>query len=441
MPQAKKRRPSSKQQKSGGDKNKNKNKSKSKGKGKGKEPKVDPYDPRSTLTGDTLEKFVKSEVRAQTRPAIRGGKRTIDTLKALLSKGTNQLKGFEEQASGNITQYYKDLAANELKNVAQSQALGSRLNASIQGSGVAAGMGQNRGAEQALAGLRADEQLRQNAPSAARDELQAIIAQQKGAQQLENNALQGAASQQSANWGNLLTGMSMSAQARGGEQLADSQRDIKNRITDLQNQYIPDIREAVGTIKEARASKGDLRRQILMEARGAEREYLLSKGALGIDKQSLEASSKQAAFERKQAKKSKSGNPSLDVAKQYGKNKRKEQKRSLRNQLAVAEAQGDNKRAEQIRSRLNQLAVIEAQGGGGKGGKLGDYDKSDKQRALSIARRAGSIEQIGQNKQKVIDEMNRRYGVNPVLGRWALKRILKKAGGGTIPNTDLSERY
>lgn len=89
--------------------------------------------------------------------------------------------------------------------------------------------------------------------------------------------------------------------------------------------------------REVGAFKVDQRRQI----RSDERNYDLQLKTLASDKRGQ--------------------NTQLAVAKQYGKNKRKEQSRSLQNQLAVIQAQMQAAKAKGNQTLLNQLKVTEAQ--------------------------------------------------------------------------------
>ncbi len=453
MPQGKQRsnKPKKHDQK---DRKKGNAKNKSKQSNKQKQAKLDLYDPRTSLTGDDLKKFVKSEVRQQTRPQISANKRTVKSLKQLLSSQTGQLKDFDKQASRNIGSYYDDLAQSDKQATAISEALGARLTGELASQGGQTAQTIQSGADASTAALAADSTLRGDPNSPARSELQQIIAMQQGNAATESQALQGKGAAQSNTWTNLMQGLGQANQMRGAASLADIHQGTKESISDLQNQYAPDIREALGQIRDTRKSKGDLRNQLLQQLRGDERQYLLSKGALGVDKGSLKIDQAAAA-------KSKSGNPTLDVAKQYGINKKREQVRSLQNQLKVVQAQSDaasKRQAESLQSQLkvanrqlkaalakqkastnSQLKVNKAQQG--KGGKLSEYDKPDRQRAVNIARGAGSLSFINGNKQQVIAEMGRRYGVNPVLARWAVNKILKKHKAGSQSNTDFYDSH
>lgn len=346
------------------------------------------YDPRSTLSGDVLKKFVKSTVRQQIKPKVSADRSTVKTLKKLLGTQTDQLKGLQKQSDSNISDYYKNLAQQAQQSVATSQALGARLSGDLAGAASQAQGGIGTAGNAATAALTADEQLRGGAPSSARDELAAIIAQQQGGAAREGAALQGYGNAQATTATNTLLGMTQAEQMRGAQTISDTNREIRNRTTDLQNQYAPDIRSALAEIKTTKASKGDLKIKALSDARAAERQYELSQAAVGTNRLTAKAQAQnykaQAQASKKAVAKSPSGNPTLDVAKQYGKNKAKEQARSLQNQIKVLQQQGANKHAEQIQSLKNQLKVAKAQAQG-NGTKGKGYTKSEYLRAKDLA--------------------------------------------------------
>jgi hypothetical protein len=425
MPQGKQR---SNKPKKGNNKGNNKPKGKSDQKGNNKQnkkrqEKIDLYDPRTTLSGDTLKKFVKSQVRNQIRPEISANKRTVQTLKKLLSGQTDQLRKFDKQATGNIEDYYQDLAKGDKQATATSEALGSRLTGALGSQGVqTAGTIQNA-ADAATGALDADQALRQDSSNSARAELQQIIAMQQGNAATESQALQGKGAMQANSWSNLMQGMGQANQMRGAATLADIHQGTQTNIADLQNQYAPDLREAIGNIKEIRKSKGDIRNELLAQLRGDERQYLLSKGALGIDKESLKSDLLTAKQERKAAKKSKTGNPTLDVAKQYGKNKKQEQLRTLQNQLKVIKAQSGAKAREQQKSLENQIAVIQAQQSGKGGGAGKGYTRDEFLRAKDLANARLNLDQI-KSKEAYVDSIATLVngGVNSKAARAYLKK-------------------
>lgn len=397
------------------------------------------YDPRTTLMGKDLKKFVQSQVRQQIRPQLHAAQRQAKSLEKISESQVNQLLGLSKQANRNIGSYYDDLHRQDKANLARQQALGARLSGEVAASGTQAAQAVTGAADAANKRLDTYQGQMQQGPSSARAELQQLIAAQQGQTARENNAFNATASERNATWQSLLGGLAQANQARGGEILNDTTRNITNRITDLQNQYAPDIRQALGEAKDIRASKGDLRKQVLSETIQRERDYLLKKGALGVDKGQLKADLK-------------GQNSQIALAKQYGKNKAKEQKRSLASQLAVIKAQGSNKQKEQIQSLQNQLKVVEAQSsaaakkqadslrsqlkviarqqGGGKGNKLADYTtkqrKDAKQYVKQVYDKDTNWLRSKANQQALINRLHNSYRINPQLTKHFIQQFLKR---------------
>lgn len=418
----------------------NKNKGK-KGKGQGhltKTQRIDAlYDPRSTLTGSDLLKLAKKETKLQTKPAIHAGKRTLKSLTQLLGTQTDQLGALDQQASGNVSSYYKNLATKTAQNVGFSQALAGRLRGDVGQAGANAGQAIQGASQDALGRLAAAQATAGGTQTGAQNDLNQLIVQQTGDTAREGQALQGAAAARGNDWVNMLLGQGQAAQQRGGEQLSDIHRDVANKVTDLQGQYLPQIRDALGSINDARAQKGTILAKSIADLTDRERQFILSQGALGVNKGQLALDTKTAAqtnrLNKKTLKKT-GGNAALQTAKQYGKNKLNAIQASLESQLKVAKAQGDNKKAEQLRSRISQLKVIAAQKGG-QGGKDGSLPGSDKHRsrAMSLVRRAKyenklqNQDYVFHNKQSIIDQLVSKFGISNDVARWAVNKYTKDA--------------
>jgi len=153
-------------------------------------------------------------------------------------------------------------------------------------------------------------------------------------------------------------------------------------------------------LREFAQRKGEYKAAKRGELRGEEREYGLARQEFGSEK----------AGRRTQKK----------VAKQYGKNKKREQKRSLSNQLSVIGAQSQAAKAKQRGSTRSQLKVQQGYGKGGGKGK-GGVSKGQVKTGRGY---------LGQASKKDI----RRAGgkVNYLMGRggFSIKEARRAAGRG-----------
>lgn len=447
----KKNKKSNKKQNKLQNKNKNKKNNKNKTSMSMKSQKIDPYDPSMSLTGKSLKKFVQSQVKSQIKPQIGSAKRLAKALQKNLAAQTEQQRGLTNQTQQNIGGYYGNVAGLDQQAMARQQAIGARLTGEVGAAGSQATQQVGAASGAALERLSADEALRRGAPSSARDELQGIIAQQQGNVARESASQNATASNRSADWQSMLGMMQGATQMQGGYAVTEAGKAGRNRVTDLQMQYAPDIIEALGNVKDIKSTKGGLKNQILGETIERERQYGLSKGALGLEKKELKAST--------------SGkNSQMKLAKQYAKNKKKEQLRGLKNQLKVIQAQSGAKAAEQARSLEAQIRVLERQASnkaaeqkgsqklinsqsGGAGGKT-KVPVEEMNRARDTVRRLSSdgtlnLDAINTkvNYQDAVAGLVSRYGVTGNAARKYLLKVTpwgKQSKKGRKTNTDYS---
>lgn len=419
---------------------KSKSKSKSKTSSKTTSTKMDMYDPRTLLTGDLLKKYAKAQVKMQVKPELNAAKRYADSLKGLLNHQVKQQEKLGNQAASNISGYYQNFANTNAQNVAKQEATGARLRGEVAAAGSQGQAASNAAGDEALAGLTRDEQLRQNAPSSARDELQQMIAANKSRTASESSAQNANASGQAADWESAMRMMGGAAGMTGGAQVSDARKQTNSNVMDLYQQYLPDLREAQGSIKDIKSQKGAMMVEAINSLLGREREYGLSKAALNIDKESLKVDAK-------------SGNSQMALAKQYAKNKKKEQMRSLANQLKVAKKQGNIKKQQMLQSKINQLEVAAAQagnakaddkrsrdyleasqGGTGKNKPLSEYTSKQradaKQRVKQVIDADPTFLSTKENQQKLINRLLNSYHINPQLTKHYIKKLKSKQPGG-----------
>lgn len=156
-------------------------------------------------------------------------------------------------------------------------------------------------------------------------------------------------------------------------------------------------------LRELAKSKGAFKTDYLRQARDAERQYNLER----------------MAFEKPSA----SQKSQLKLARRYGKNKKREQQRSVANQLTVTQAQARAERADDRRSR----GYAKKYGGPSKKG--GGGSQADLKRANAYLKSAEPPSWVAKNKSKSVAYLINR-GVDPKIAKRAVNRYARKAGGG-----------
>jgi hypothetical protein len=140
----------------------------------------DILDPLKNLTGTDLRKVAEALTRAGSGRELTALDAMIASLQRNRDVDVGKLQRLGEQATGNVSSYYRSLAQAESQNLARQQALGQRLQQDVGAAGTAA----QQNIQQA--GAAANAQL--NQPSSARNELQAMIAAQTGRASREQQA-------------------------------------------------------------------------------------------------------------------------------------------------------------------------------------------------------------------------------------------------------------
>ena len=173
------------------------------------------YNPLAELKGKSLRKVVRAITNLQYQPQIAALNEQINSLGRQQTSTTENLAKQGTQAQTNVSGFYQQIAREEAANLARQRQLAQQ--AQTQSGQVAAQTGQTI----AQAGQTASGQLNE---SAARDELQSMVAEQQARQAREGQALQGGLTSQNENWLALKAAMDASTQARGGTNLSQLAR-------------------------------------------------------------------------------------------------------------------------------------------------------------------------------------------------------------------------
>lgn len=230
------------------------------------------YDPLKQLSGKRLRKFVEAITKLEYAPQEAAINQQIKSLKNQNTTTTNKLTALGNQANTNVRSYYNSLAQAEAANYANQQELARRSQQNTSSmTEQAANAIQN-------AGQAANTQLRQD--SGARDELQAMIAEQQSRQAREAQAIKGNLENTSNNWLGLQQAMAATNQARGRENLTDINRQNNENITKATAAFNEEIAAALAKRAGLKGEAASAFIKNLYEARGAEREYSLGDRAI-----------------------------------------------------------------------------------------------------------------------------------------------------------------
>lgn len=292
--------------------------------------KNDIYNPLQNLSGADLKRMAEAITRAQTSGGLRAANEQISSLQRNRDTDVGNLTRLGDQATGNVSSYYRSLAKAEAENHARQQALGAKLGTDVNQSGATAA--QNI----ANTGQAANAQLQQ--PSSARDELQAMIAAQSGRQSREQQALSAQASGQGAGFSALSQAMAQSNQTRGATNVSNIARQTLGGVQKTQQTYGEDIRKAIADRAGISLDAADKLLANLSDLTAAERQYSLGQGALGQKSSYQQFAQGQQRVSGKQAAKSRQGQKKL--AGIYNKNKQQQQAQSLAGQLQVQQGYG-----------------------------------------------------------------------------------------------------
>jgi len=235
--------------------------------------KINPvYSPLTQLQGKTLRRFVKAITNLEYKPQVNAVNQQIGALDTQKQNTTASLGALGTQATGNISSYYRSLAEAEAANAARQQELAQRSQQQT------ASMTQQAANAVQQAAQNANAQLRQD--SGARDELQAMVAEQQSRQAREAQAIQGSNTAQNTNWQGLQQALAASNQTRGSENLVNTQRQSMSDITKATAAFNDEIAAAMARRAGLKGEAAAAFIKNLYQARGAEREFNLGVRAL-----------------------------------------------------------------------------------------------------------------------------------------------------------------
>ena len=293
------------------------------------------YQPGVELKGENLRRVAKQIVKLQTQPQIKAANSQAKGIKRILSSQIASGDALAKQATKNTKNYYHNLGDESDKALMQQRALTGRLTDNVADAG-ADTQTAIQGAANASTGrlVGSNALTRAEAPTDAQNELQNIVAEQSSRAAREQQALQAQSQAQGADYQALQRNLGQASLLRGGSQVADIGRQALENKQALQTNAIPSLIDAKAQAASAKSSRGALMAQTLDTLRGSERDYALSKGALGIDRDQLKADvigdkrdAKQAANQTKLQGRQTRKNTKLQ-GKVTGKNQRADDKRS-----------------------------------------------------------------------------------------------------------------
>lgn len=359
-------------------KNKNKNKKKNKGGG-------GLYNPNIQLKGQRLEKIVKQLARSQHRSQIKGARQQKRGLKALMQSQMGANQRLAEQASSNVQGYYRQLAQREAQNAAFQQALSGRLKTGVDQAGAQAQQaiqGTGAASQSALGGT--SDQFG-NVSGSAKAQLAQRVAEQSSHAAREQQALSAQAGGQGAAYQYLAQAQAQSNMRDGGRNLADISNRAMQNNREIQEGFTQPLIDAQSQISQLRSGRSDARTALLMEMLGREREFGLSKAAIGIDR---DAFSEDAALERLKGRQSRK---------------------------TIGKQQQGNERLAGIKGAESRKTIGKQQGGFGGKGKTKKEKKQD-------AREFKEAVKKGHAEYDSITEEHPRWGIDKV------KRELRRKG-------------
>lgn len=392
-------------------------KDKEKRESKGKE-KTGLYQPSAQLKGKALRKAVKQLVNVQTRPEIKAGRRQYRTLSRMYEDQAGAQEAQANQATRNISGFYKSMAAKEAHNAAYQQALSGRLRSATDAGNAQAMQGIGEGAGAAVGALAGAEANLDNVPISAKEKLAMQVATQASQAGREGAALSAQAAGQGAGLQAFQQQMASAAQMQGGQALQDVAARRQNNLLELQGEFIPGMVEAKSRVADARSQKGALKAQTIMEMIDRERDYGLSKAALGLDKKALqgELSGKTGpAAEGKESRKT--------IRLQNKNNRRLKQLDARIEAARQAGATADAERLTRLKARLARR-YQKGVGKAGGGAKPGSGEFKDAVRTGVADYRSVASEHKEWSPERVLDEIVSSGDYS----REMIKSIKKKLG-------------
>jgi hypothetical protein len=245
------------------------------------------YNPSMPLKGKNLRRVAKQIVKLQTQPEIKAAKAEAKGIRGILGANLKSADAQTQQAMRNTRKFYGDMSDDERRSMAQQRALTARLTGDTAQAGDRSQAAIDSAADASTQRLMASNEVARAEPTAAQNEIQSIIAAQAGRASREAAALEASASSQGANYQGLQNILGSAAQMRGGQQLTDIARAGQENRQDLQEAALPAHLDAKARLSAAKGSRGALLAQTIDALRSGEREYGLSRAAVGLDEAEL----------------------------------------------------------------------------------------------------------------------------------------------------------
>jgi hypothetical protein len=225
------------------------------------------YDPTRQLAGQDLYASAKKITDAQIDPRV-------SALGQQMKSATTQGTALASRAGD----YYKQMAADEMRRVAQQRAIGNMLNEQTAAVGA--------GTQEAFDRMGAAEQQRQASDTTLRgtglggdvSQVPEEIAAQRGTAATLQQGAANSAAQQGSEWSQLANAMSQSRQLRGGE----VQGQLINRLANQQGQLR-------GQISDVESTRGDVFTKNLVDLRQHSFENLITQAGLNIKTADLQS--------------------------------------------------------------------------------------------------------------------------------------------------------
>lgn len=241
------------------------------------------YAPKEILEGPHLRKAVQQIVNFQTRPGIRQANRAIAESEKEREKDIGREKNLGQQAGVNIADYYHKLAADETEKLLGIEKANEAAKAGVAESGRETLAGIAAAGKEGTEGIGAYE----GQDISSRDRLAQMIAQYGATAANQNNALNAEANEKGQAWSGLMGMEGLAGQQRGGQILGDTRRQVLGQIGSLKREYGSDISKLKGAKLELLLQRPELAAKALSELTERERNYILSKATLGLEKKKL----------------------------------------------------------------------------------------------------------------------------------------------------------
>jgi hypothetical protein len=244
--------------------------------------------PNAQLSGDSLLDSAQALTRLQVRPQVTAYNRLIDELERRRRFETQGLARLGRDVNEDIETTYEGLGDYTKDAAAQQRRIAGVLSGQAQAAGEGAIDAYGNAVEGDVGSYLSQLQQRGGVEgSAAQQELAALAGQQQAALAGEAAYGAGLTSATSQNFAGLAAAMGGAAQMQGAEAQSDARRAIAQRIAESRMGYGADIREALGAKKDVQALRGESTLQNLMNLRESERNFLLSKLGISLDRKAL----------------------------------------------------------------------------------------------------------------------------------------------------------